>query len=179
MNLCSRELRHTRMDCSQVLVGKISFSIPKTQLKWNDYRYIRNIGPENYSEFLVSCFDKMPEEQFGDNVSHACWARVNSLLVWHGLLGVRQESASSRLHQGWLVDALRLSVFCKIIPAGRTGLADLIFVWMSHSCGGSLSIICLHPCNARVIVGSFHGLVKGGALSQPTNVSWSPSTVNH
>lgn len=88
-----------------------------------------------------------PSRRFLENVSDLCWVRVNNLIVWYCLLGIRTPLPA---FPGVISLCPRAAFHpCEIIPAGRTGPADLIFMWTSHSCGESLSIICLHLYKAR------------------------------
>lgn len=142
-NLCSGELKHARMCWFQVSVGK-------------SLLYIQNM---NAMERIIEMLDIL-----GPNIFltfHYCvltgplwlsiivfWTRVNNLIVRCCLLGTRT----------WLPPIPGVINLCPGVilplwnyPSCRTGLADLIFIWMSYSCGRSLSMICLRPYHVRVI----------------------------
>ena len=145
--LRSGELKHARMNGFQVWWGKYPSLPPKQDWNGMDCWNVRYTRPENHSDFPSSCFDRVPDRHFWENVSNLYWARVNNLIVCCCLLGIRIWRPPD---PEWLVYVSRLSDPCKMIPAGWTGLADLIFTWMSYSCGESLSIICLFVYNAKL-----------------------------
>lgn len=122
LNLRSRGVSCAFMNYFQVR-KEVSLSPSTMQWKWSDHRNIRNKGPENYFDILLSCFIRSL-----DSLGTVCLICTYQVYT---LLGLRSQPP---LDPSWLVYALGLFGLCETIPADSTPrwchfCVNALFLW--------------------------------------------------
>lgn len=125
--------------CENGLISNICGENNLTEMEWI-------IGMlDVHSDFPLSFFNRASDRQFWEKWVKFVLSKSKQSSCVVLPLG-NQGPASSR---SWSLCPGAIW-FLRNYPSCRTGLADLIFIWMFYSCRGSSSVIRLCPYSARV-----------------------------